>query len=277
MRCLGGLVLVEDQAVIDSAAGWLRAASNTPSAEVGRFVTEGFGGYARIFHPATREAEPVFPLWADDTSGRRLPIRPGPRHEAVWRDVAWREVADANGRIVHPGMQWRSVSGDRRSHDSGQQPGLWERPPQRDSLPHRLTCVVCEILERFTTTPNRCWCAVWEGYGDLVGVRADLKLPRLVIAGRSMLVGLGSLHEIPAESFSDPGFAPASLDNYRSPSLWWPDDRAWCVATDVDFDSTYIGASAECVATLIADSRLEALEISADQSVRWDTDTINAS
>jgi hypothetical protein len=65
------------------------------------------------------------------------------------------------------------------------------------------------------------------------------------------------------------------LVRYRSPSLWWPDDRSWCVASDVDVQTTYIGASADCVARLLADDELEALPITASQSVRIDADTIN--
>ena len=29
----------------------------------------------------------------------------------------------------------------------------------------------------------------------------------------------------------------------HSPSIWWPEDRAWCVATDIDLFDTYVGGS----------------------------------
>lgn len=32
-------------------------------------------------------------------------------------------------------------------------------------------------------------------------------------------------------------------DDWRNPDLFWPDDRQWFVATDVDFWSLYIGGS----------------------------------
>jgi hypothetical protein len=32
----------------------------------------------------------------------------------------------------------------------------------------------------------------------------------------------------------------------QSASLWWPDDHAWCVATEIDFNTTYIGCDEAC-------------------------------
>ena len=34
---------------------------------------------------------------------------------------------------------------------------------------------------------------------------------------------------------------------YRSPNIWWPDDRAWCVVTEIDFTWSYIGGSSACI------------------------------
>ena len=44
----------------------------------------------------------------------------------------------------------------------------------------------------------------------------------------------------------------------QSANLWWPDDRAWFVATDVDLMTTYVGGSAACIADLLAADGLEA-------------------
>ena len=57
--------------------------------------------------------------------------------------------------------------------------------------------------------------------------------------------------------------------------MWWPDDRAWCVGTDVDLMTTYIGASTRCVEDLQSQPNLEILAVSADQRVTWDSDIIN--
>jgi hypothetical protein len=72
----------------------------------------------------------------------------------------------------------------------------------------------------------------------------------------------------------------AAIDEFygfhRSPpSLWWPEDRAWCVATDVDLMSTYVGGSRASIGAVLADDRLESFPVHVDQRVTWDSDTVN--
>lgn len=59
------------------------------------------------------------------------------------------------------------------------------------------------------------------------------------------------------------------------PNLWWPQDRTWCVATDIDLMAGYVGGSRQCVEAILDSSELEAFEVSAEMSVQWDSDTIN--
>jgi hypothetical protein len=58
----------------------------------------------------------------------------------------------------------------------------------------------------------------------------------------------------------------SSVD-YRSPTLWWPADRAWCVATDYEMDTTFVGATANCVAALLDDERLDVTRVTAGQAL----------
>jgi hypothetical protein len=60
-----------------------------------------------------------------------------------------------------------------------------------------------------------------------------------------------------------------------SASLWWPDDRTWCVATDIDLQSTYVGGSAACIGAVLGDDRLESFAVSIDHTVDWRSDTLN--
>ena len=50
----------------------------------------------------------------------------------------------------------------------------------------------------------------------------------------------------------------------HSPNLIWPDDHVWCVATEVDLASTYIGGPQTLADDLLADPRLEAWAVRAD-------------
>jgi hypothetical protein len=59
--------------------------------------------------------------------------------------------------------------------------------------------------------------------------------------------------------------------------LWWPEDRAWLVATEVDLDSTIVATmNAEAEALLNCEG-LEALLVPSDGRLDLDGDEINAS
>jgi len=61
----------------------------------------------------------------------------------------------------------------------------------------------------------------------------------------------------------------------QSPNLLWPVDRSWCVATEIDFDSTLVGGSAELIAAVLANPDLEAFPVRPDDSLQADADTVN--
>lgn len=270
--------VVDDASELAGASDWLIAATHGWGT-VRSMVPETFAGYARIFHPAMREAdERDLPLRGPFESRTGVPVQIR-EYGVPWREVRWREVAEANGKVAHRAMEWTAITGSYEYAWSGMQPGLWEEAPEHGSLPLRLTRRLCEVLTAFTATAQRCWCGVWDGYGDLCGLAFDDRLPRLAMKHRPMIAATGPLNTIPERSFSDPFTDPGrrSVQGYRSPSLWWPDDRAWCVATDVDLQTTYLGASADCVDRLLHDDQLEleTMTATADQSVTRDADTIN--
>jgi hypothetical protein len=54
----------------------------------------------------------------------------------------------------------------------------------------------------------------------------------------------------------------------QSPSMWWPADRAWFVATEVDGYSTYVGGTAACVDAIARRPEIEAIRV--DPETRTD-------
>lgn len=60
-----------------------------------------------------------------------------------------------------------------------------------------------------------------------------------------------------------------------SPSIVWPDDHAWVLATEIDFDSTLVGGTAELIDELIQKPGLEVLPIRTDADLTWDGDRLN--
>ena len=47
----------------------------------------------------------------------------------------------------------------------------------------------------------------------------------------------------------------------QTPTLWWPATHSWCVASEIDFHSTYVGGPRGLVDRLVDDERIEALEV----------------
>ncbi len=106
--------------------------------------------------------------------------------------------------------------------------------------------------------------------------------PRLELPNRSFVLFRAGTREFadPAWILDAPwrdheseqhGFAPDA----QSPSLLWPDDRAWVLVSEVDFDSTIVAGSRELVHALCADPRLEALPIGEGASLGPFADDVN--
>jgi hypothetical protein len=234
---IGALELVTDT----SPADWVVSGVRNFEYDVGSLVPQGFPAYARVFHPAGRR------------SGE------GPE------EVRWAQVAQANGRRAHPVMEWIAITGSWRFLDGDSQPGVWDDPPSQGSLPVRQAARLAKLLAAHTATPERCWFAVWEGFGALAVPRDGS--PLVSMPGRSMLLLSGPLAAVTTSLAEPPSDQRASL--------WWPQDRAWCVATDVDLMTTYVGGSEACVAALVADDQLEVMAVDVDQRTTWDSDRLN--
>ena len=126
--------------------------------------------------------------------------------------------------------------------------------------------LLVEHLRRATTTPDACWFAMWEGFGGLddAGIRERVELPN-----RNYLLYIGAI-----DRALEPRMDPFPFD--QSPNLWWPDDRAWFVATEIDFDSTFVGGEDRLIAGLVTDRRLEALPITLSTRADAAADRVNA-
>jgi hypothetical protein len=200
-------------------------------------------------------------------------------------------VASANGRVMHPAAEWGSLTG---SWQLQEQPDLWDQEPSTGELPQRLARRLAEALARYTAEPDRCLFGVWEGWGvpSVMMVlregtskeeaqRAQETAEAKIAAWRSFLDSAPTL-VLPAqrEMHLLEGPLDALSEFYGHlhrdpPSLWWAADRAWCVGTDIDLMTTYVGGSAEAISALLEDEQLEALRAPADQRVDWEADSIN--
>lgn len=148
---------------------------------------------------------------------------------------------------------------------------------------------LAETLTLHTRTPDRCFNALWDGFGDIDGGPAAgfltsfsgstaysrlfrhsrsespppafpqevLTGPRLQLVPRSYLLFGGPLAEAGRW-----GAKPYDLDvprDINSPNLLWPEDRAWFLATDVNQFWTGIAGSKALAEALLSDDRLEVI------------------
>jgi hypothetical protein len=162
-----------------------------------------------------------------------------------------------------------------RVHAPAPNPGDWWSE-YRD-----LYAILGSIGERHTSSPDRGHFAVWEGHGfDTAAthvawrgplddgtrraleqerarlhdddarrngaIRAALaQVPRFDMLHRTYYLLDGPLAAV--ARLRDPG----SPSEWRNPDLFWPDDRRWFVATDVDFWSLYVGGDSDFITELV--------------------------
>ncbi|MGH7424812.1 MAG: hypothetical protein ACREJP_01410, partial [Candidatus Methylomirabilales bacterium] len=159
--------------------------------------------------------------------------------------VRWSTVAAWTGHEYRSAMTWSEIS----KPGSGTSPSPWEGEPEGGHLSPPLREALAEILGEFTSTPERCWFAVWTGYADVYD-RMTEETPTLRIPKREFILYRAPLHAMPTFEFGQ----------FRhSFSMAWPDDRSWFVGSESDLCSTYVGASAPCIIRILTDGRLEAL------------------
>jgi hypothetical protein len=100
------------------------------------------------------------------------------------------------------------------------------------------------------------------------------RLPRFEHPGRSYLLGRG-----PIGVARDLDRQPLGHDPWRTlgltPQIWWPEDRAWVVATEIDFDSTIVATTNAGAEALLNCKGLEALSVPSDGRLDLAGDVIN--
>ena len=250
-----------------SAASWITSRLTGAFGAVTRTVPSGYPAYVRICHPAA------------DRDGRL---------------TTWSEVAQATGRQPHPLMQWHALVG---SPDADNMRGSrWPGDnPERGNLVPEVLGPLCDLLAGHTATCEDCWFCLWEGYKWITGGGAVFgsSLDGPVISFEELIPPAFSPEELSRPRVHHPdrdylllaGPLPAALqighwltaDCFfpQSPNLVWPDDRAWCVATEIDFDSTLVGGTTELVDAILQDPTFDSWPVQPDDSLTADADSIN--
>jgi hypothetical protein len=204
---------------------------------VGAVVPTGFQGYARVLHPAE--------------SPRGTP-------------VTWKEVAAWAGHVYHAEMQWEAISNPKRQTD---EPAPWHHEPRIGWCPDPIRTALSEILRNWTETPEHCFACVWEGYGGIT--EHFPKARKLDHPHRGYLLVAAPLLAI------SEGLLKGAGGRGIGPNIWWPEDRTWCVASEIDYRWTYVGGRSDCIEEILYDSRIEALMTSPSHGGGMSSDEVN--
>ena len=132
-----GVEFLEDK----SEARWVED-SLSEFARVRALVPEGFSAYARVFHPA----------YLDDD--QEQPVR-------------WSTIASWTGRTVHPLMQFERIANLSENDGDIYKDPPWGTAPVHGSIPEGECRTLTDVLRGFTSTPDRCYFCLWDGYGYL--------------------------------------------------------------------------------------------------------------
>ncbi|NAZ83872.1 hypothetical protein GTR02_18845, partial [Kineococcus sp. R8] len=189
----------------------------------------------------------------------------------------WAHVAAVTGHRLHTDSTFDDVAGtvNTRRTTRTDWPG---GPPDLGELGATGWDALLGHLTRYSGSTTRCFIALDEGltwilggagsdfYGDPFHVEAPQdnafpsqlfnSAPRLQASARSCLLltaPLAALHTL-GRSWR---YKDQRWFERHSPSLLWPLDRSWLVATDLDYDYTYLVGPRVLVDAVHADRRLE--------------------
>jgi hypothetical protein len=248
-----------------AAGAWIELRLDGWGGKVKQQIPQIYEAYARIFHPAS--------------DGKGNP-------------VTWREVADALGTTAHREMQWHAIVG---SYDYSNFTGSkWSGGnPNISELDEEPLAALCAILERHTSSPERCYFGISTIHGGVEEEFPDEPLLRMpnrdfaILAGPLSAVDQIGISNAHASAFSfsavwvgdgpppDPDPDPSTNASEMAPNLIWPENRAWFVASEYDFDSTLVGGSRELIDAILDSPDLEAWQVDPEVSLQADADKVN--
>ncbi|AWB87619.1 hypothetical protein [Mycetocola zhujimingii] len=289
---------------------WLRSVEVESWGSILSIVPRGFEAYARVFHPVERDRPRATKTWLGVTGSTYFADGADIAGSLETERATWSQVAESFGTTMHAEAQYaRLVRRDDGDADSVMSPDGWRYgPTSLGCLDAVSLAAASAVLARHTSTPDAGIAAIWEGWGGLV---SSAGFASLTLAGSDGLPASSGLEPEPGsgllarEVASGPRFdlhggtgrhyvlfevgandlADAAWPNRapwvrevmwaQSPSILWPDDHAWVLATEIDFDSTLVAGTTALIRELVRTPGLEVLPLRTDADLTWDGDGIN--
>lgn len=184
---------------------------------VGSLVPSSFPAVCQVLHP-----------WFVAPEGR-------------W--ASWRAIAQTHGYESVPALdRTRTMHGIPLADEI-------HASPTEGELDEATASTLVDVLSGATSTPDDVLVAIWEGWGDVPPQRFP-GAARIPTPARGHFLLRGPLRGVTETVAVSPSRRPAA-------GLWWPADRAWFLATEIDFEWTFIAGGPDVVDAVIAEERLE--------------------
>ena len=272
-------------------ADWLVKRLQDFAVNILSVIPSGFEAYARVFHPASK-------VTCTEDMGQ----------ESTSEPLRWADIAALTGRTPHRSMQWASIQGSYpalNDYTKLKAGDVYIEAPTEGSLPLELSQTLWPIFKQHTKIPDACFFAIWEGFGGLP--KYVYEAPAFEIPERRFYLFRDPIQTVEQSFYT--GAEPDTLETtftafseeeaalppeklqeqiqtlldalnalpprYQSANLWWPEDRSWCVATEIDFNTTYIAGSQALIDALLAHPELETYQAQPTDHITYDSDTLN--
>ncbi len=190
-------------------------------------------------------------------------------------DVRWADVAAQKGTTLHPAVQFHRLARTEIYGNAILDGAVYGRPSQGE-LDEAQLDALAQIVAEHTDAGQDVFQAVWTGWDGFEPGDGGIPIgvgERLTVAGglREYWVFRGSMEELARPPWHECERGTHS----ETPNLAWPADRSWCLATEIDFDSTLVGGSTELIAAVVHSPALEAVEVSCTTNLSSEGDGIN--
>ena len=240
-------------------AEWVREALRRGRfGRVSGVVPSDFEACVAVCHPARRcvctvdnlrdfqaGLDPSEPTRWSDVAVAADPVIYGQASHRVFgismsRPTQYRRLGD-DGWVVEP------IGGDNGLAPLIRSGDVWIYGAEEGSLPTEVALSLVGLLRGATNTPDSCGFGLWDGFGFLSEAqRAGVSI---TAPHRRWLLYGGAVEQL-ADSFDDSSFD-------QSANLAWPEDRSWCLATEIDGECTLVSGSRELISAIRDEPSLE--------------------
>lgn len=295
-----------------SVASWLAPMRDAPFGSLYSTVPHGYARYARIFHPLQRDRPTATKSWLEIDQTSFFDGVADIDTLLETQSATWSDVAASFATVLHPEAQFAPLSHATDDVSSGIAPDGWRyHAPDIGNFQAPSLAILSQTLAQHTGTPTDGVAGIWEGWGGLTssagfarfeayspvtalkmklsrfrrakpgsGVlsREIVQGPRLALppdTGREYILFQAGIAAFTQTQWQQAAPWGNDLISPNSPSILWPADRAWFLATEIDYDSTLVGGSAELIRDIIATPGLEAMVLPEHPVLHEHGDRIN--